>query len=196
MSFGSETRGTKTVKLHEKGSSFTGIITDVPSLIQQNDFTTGKPAFWDNGDPKKQFKFPMLSVKEAPCECDEWCEGGAKTADYGSEDDDGFRNLYVPKSGNLTRAISLALKAAGAPGGEPEVGGVLQVTRTGVDHTNAKPGRKPPVSYSATYNRPTEASLAKISAYVSSDGFGQDEEVEPEPPKKMTQDDLMKMLNI
>lgn len=160
--FGEATRGSKSVKFHEKGAGISGILLSAPTEQAVTDINTGKPAYWDDEKtrPKYQWVFELFALKEKVCKCDEWCDGGEKNSEYGSEDDDGVRRMYVSSTQQI-RAIANAVRSAGVKSGEPEIGSVLTVQFTGFDKSKQQPGRKPPKVYAAGYTRPTDETRAK-----------------------------------
>jgi len=122
-----------------------------------------------------QWIFELFALKENVCKCDEFCDGGEKNADYGSEDDDGVRKMYV-SSTNQIQSIASAIRQAGVKSGEPEVGGVLTVQFTGFDKAKQQPGRKPPKVYASGYGRPTDETRAKVRELSGSKGLAYDED--------------------
>lgn len=74
---------------------------------QQTDFDTGKPLFWDDGKPRLQVVITIQTDERDP----------------EVEHDDGLRKLYV--KGQMQKAVSGAIRAAGRPG--LEVGAQIAV---------------------------------------------------------------------
>jgi hypothetical protein len=158
------------VKLHKKGQKFAGIIVELPE--DKTPYPAygnpGEMAKWPDGTLKKQWVFTMKAIKEDICDCEEWCEEGAKNSTRGTEEDDGYRKLYVPSSGNLITAMYEALKKAEVQ--NPEEGGVFVIQRTGLDFERAKKtGGKPPVLYNAAYKAPTADTLLEVKKYQNKD---------------------------
>lgn len=95
------------------GRSVTGTVTAV-SVRQVTSFETGKPEFWDDGQPKRQAVITLATAERDPAD----------------SDDDGHRNVYVKMWGDQRRALAKA--------GTPAVGDTLTVTFTG---TTAPPSK-------------------------------------------------------
>lgn len=123
--------GAKSAKFPTVGSSITGTVASDPEVVQQTEFGTGKPLFWDDGKPRQQLVVQLNTNLREDAE------------------DDGVRAIYV-KGKSLTGAIREAVKLAGAPG--LEIGGTLTVTYVG--DGKAERGM-PPKLYTAAYQRPT-----------------------------------------
>lgn len=102
--------GAPSAKFPAIGTSFTGRITEQPTVEQQKDFTTGNPKFWDDGNPAMQLVVTIQTEQRDPA----------------VENDDGKRRLYV--KGQLKTAVQEAVRNSGARG--LEVGGHLAVTYT------------------------------------------------------------------
>jgi hypothetical protein len=110
---------------------------------QQTSLDTGKPQYWDNGDPK------MMVVVVLHTSLSE------------SDEDDGNRSVYL-RGGNFdvasgkgtasATAVREAVKRAGAPG--LETGGRLAIKWTGL--APKKGGFSPAKLYSATYKAPAQ----------------------------------------
>jgi hypothetical protein len=121
--------GGKSAKFESLGEQITGAILDL-AVKQQTNFDTGKPEFWDNGDPKMQLVVTLSTDQRDP----------------GDKEDDGERRLYV--KGNLQKAIQAAVRSSGATG--LEIGGQVTVTFTGEGEPPRR-GANPPKLYSAAY---------------------------------------------
>lgn len=116
--------------------------------VQQQDFTTGEPLHWSNGDPR------MLSRVIIATDLRD------------SDDDDGQRALYL-KGGRFEAAegsgmsgesaLAEAMKQAGTKSIEP--GGKLQVAITGLGKATQR-GYRPPKLFTIKYTAP----VASISA--------------------------------
>lgn len=131
--------GAPSARFEEPGASVTGRITEEPQVRQQTDFTTGKPLFWDNGDPRMQLVVTL----------------GTDQRDTSIPDDDGTRRVYV--KGQMQKAVAQAVRQAGAPG--LQVGGTLTVTYTG-DGEAKQRGMNPPKLYTAAYTAAAQTFLA------------------------------------
>lgn len=129
--------GTASAKFDNPGTTVAGPITRVGEPMQQRDFTTGAPKFWDDGKPMMQLPIDVQTSMRDP----------------EIVNDDGVRTLYV--RGEMQKAIRQAVRQVGAPG--LRVGGQLSVTYTG-NGTAKQRGMNPPKLYSATYTPPTSAS--------------------------------------
>nr|DAY94772.1 MAG TPA: hypothetical protein [Caudoviricetes sp.] len=86
--------GGKTLKPETIGETLGGVIT-ATEVRQVNNFSTGKPDFWDDGKPKNQI---VITVKT-----------GGTTED--GEDEQG--NIYVKTWGEQKQALIAAIKASG-----------------------------------------------------------------------------------
>jgi len=122
--------GGKSARFDNVGDSITGTITTPPEVKQQTNFDTGKPEFWDNGDPKMQLVVTLATDLRDPTDAE----------------DDGTRRLYV--KAKLQQAVRDAVRASSAIG--LEVGGRLTVTYSG-DGEAPRKGANPPKLYTATY---------------------------------------------
>lgn len=109
------------------GTSYTGTVTEAPSLIQARDYETGQPAFYADGNPK------MTVVTRL-----------ALTT--GEE-----RSLWAPKPSSMFTAVADAQKKAGALVG---VGGRLTVTFTGEKPNETNPRLNAQKLYTVTYMPP------------------------------------------
>lgn len=125
--------GGSTAKFPEIGATVRGRIVNAEKR-QARDFDSGKPKFWDNGDP----------VWEAVI-----------TLDTGEDDENGntLRTLYC--GGKMLQAVRQALAEAKA---KLEVGGDLVVKYTG-DGEPSKKGFNPPKLYKAKYTPPKPAAV-------------------------------------
>lgn len=128
--------GGKSASFKDVGDTIKGTVV-AAEMRQQIDIDTGKPATWDNGDPKMQAVITL------------------QTEDRDDADDDGIRNLYVkgskkPESQSLAAALAAAIKKAGAP---LDVGGTLACRYTG-DGVPSKRGFNAPKQYAMSYKPP------------------------------------------
>lgn len=131
--------GGTSARFENIGDRVTGTITVTPEIKQQTDPQTGKPSFWDNGDPKMQLIVTLATDQR----------------DDTVEDDDGTRRLFV--KGKMQYAIRDAVKTAGAKG--LEVGGRLTVTHTGLGDAPFK-GASRAKLYAADYVSAANVALA------------------------------------
>lgn len=125
----------KGVKFDVVGATVTGTVKSAPRERQQTKFGSQDPDFWPNGDPKMQILVDLQTQERADA------------------NDDGERTLYVA-SKNMKRAISEAIRAAGAPDLQP--GGTLTVQYLGNDPASKNP-QNPAKMYAAQYTAPTSA---------------------------------------
>lgn len=132
--------GAKAAKFPAPGTTVTGAIVREPEVVQQTEFGTGRPLFWDDGKPRNQLVVQI------------------QTEARDDADDDGVRAIYI-KGKSLTGAVREAVKTAGAPG--LELGGVLSVTYTG--DGKAERGM-PPKLYTSQYRRPTSQAANQFLA--------------------------------
>lgn len=77
------------------GKTVTGTITDL-DYRQTTDYTTGKPAEFEDGSPKMQF---VITIQ---------------TSEQVDADDDGQRAVYIPAWGNKKRALLDAMRTYGS----------------------------------------------------------------------------------
>jgi hypothetical protein len=136
--------GAKAFPFDNVGDTVTGRIVSMEKR-QQSDMQTGKPAFWDDGNPKM-----MLMV-------------AIQTDMHESDDDDGMRSVYL-RGGNHT-AVSgkgtssqMAVKDAVRRSGSEriETGGTLTMQFSGIGK-QANKGFNPPKLYVASYKAPSYA---------------------------------------
>jgi hypothetical protein len=127
--------GTPAAKFDSVGTTVSGSITEPPQIRQQTDFTTGKPLFWEDGNPRYQL---VVNIDTG-------------NIDPAVDNDDGIRSIYI--RGNLQRAVREAVRLTGADG--LEVGGHITVTYTG-DGVATTRGMSPPKNYSAVYKAPAQ----------------------------------------
>lgn len=125
----------KGVKFDVVGATITGTVKSAPRERQQTKFGSQDPDFWPNGDPKMQILVDLQTDQRA------------------DQNDDGTRTLYVASS-NMKRAISEAIRTAGAADLQP--GGVLTVQYIGNDPASKNPAN-PAKMYAAQYTAPTSA---------------------------------------
>jgi len=129
--------GSKAFPFDTPGDKVRGEIVDVRTA-QATDPGTGKPKFWDNGDPVWQVVVTLqtdLRDPELP-------------------DDDGLRTVYLKggkKRASTEKAAADAVKAAGAT--QLLVGGTFGLVYTG-DGAKTNPAFNAPKEYGATYVPP------------------------------------------
>ena len=127
------------------GDTVTGTIVDMKK-VQQTDMESGKPQFWDNGDPKMMLRIVL------------------QTDLHDDGEDEGIRSVYL-RGGNFTAskgkgtsslvAVKDAVRRSGTDKGI-EIGGKLTVQYSG---EGAKSNRafSAPKLYTAHYEAPTYA---------------------------------------
>lgn len=134
--------GGKAFPFDNLGDTVKGTIVSMAKR-QQNDMTTGKPKYWDNGDPVMMV---VITLETDMREDDE---------------DDGMRNVYLRggkfdiaegKGTSSATAVRDAVKRSKAPNGI-EVGGTLSLQWSG--NAPKKGGHNPAKLYSAAYKPPT-----------------------------------------
>ena len=133
------------LKFETVGTTHTGVITDPPKAVQQNDFDTKQPAFWDDAktQPKMQAVINLKTDQRDPSD----------------PNDEGGRTLYAASS-SQKKAIVDAVKASGAA--DIEVGGTLTIQYYADDPTSKNP-RNPKKLYRAHYTPPA-AGMAALGA--------------------------------
>lgn len=104
------------------GTSYTGVVTEVPKLVQSRDFETGNPATWPDGNPKMS-AVVNLTVNGEP------------------------RSLWAAKPSAMFAAVQKAQQDAGQ---RIMPGGTLTVTYVG-DKPNDNPRLNSAKQYRVTY---------------------------------------------
>lgn len=128
--------GGKSFKFDSVGRAVFGKIMS-REMRQQTDYDSGKPKFWDDGNPMMQLAVALDTNETDPSD----------------PEDDGERMIYI--KGEMQKAVRQAVLTAGAAG--LEIGGILQVTYIG---DGPKPARgNPPKLYEATYTPAANAAL-------------------------------------
>lgn len=115
------------------GHTVAGLIVRPPQVRQQSDFDTGKPKFFDNGDPMMQIVVQVQTDLRDP----------------NDPTDDGVRAFYL--KGQMQAAVRDAVRAVGAKGLEP--GGHLAI-RYIKDEPNSRGRGKDKKVYAAWYAAP------------------------------------------
>lgn len=101
--------GGATAKFEAPGDLYTGEVVDI-AVRQVNDYDSGKPAFWDDGNPQEQIVVTIA------------------TADSTGPDDDGHRNIYIKGWGEQLKSFRQAAKGLGR---NPRKGDVFTATYIG-----------------------------------------------------------------
>lgn len=101
--------GGATAKFEAPGETYAGEVVDI-AVRQVNDYDSGKPAFWDDGNPQEQIVVTIA------------------TADSTGPDDDGHRNVYIKGWGDQLKAFRQAAKALGR---NPRKGDIFTATYVG-----------------------------------------------------------------
>lgn len=130
--------GIPSLKFESIGTAFSGTIAMQPEVLQQRDFTTGEPKFYDDGKPMQQIKLVLDTDQRDPDD------------PY----DEGQRTLWV--KGNLFKEMRTAVRAARAKG--LEVGGKIKVAYVG-DGEPPKRGMNPPKLFKVVYEAPGAPAL-------------------------------------
>lgn len=101
--------GGATAKFEAPGETYTGEIADI-AVRQVNDYDSGKPSFWDDGNPQEQIVVTIA------------------TSDSTGPDDDGHRNVYIKGWGDQLKAFRQAAKNLGR---NPRKGDIFTATYVG-----------------------------------------------------------------
>jgi hypothetical protein len=128
------------------GHTVGGAIIRPPQVRQQTDFDSGKPKFFDNGDPMMQIVVQVQTDLRDPADTS----------------DDGVRAFYL--KGQMQAAVRDAVREVGAKG--LEVGGTLFV-RYLRDEPNSRGRGKDKKVYAAKYTAP--AAQAANDALMAGD---------------------------
>ncbi|MET0466907.1 MAG: hypothetical protein ABW007_27345 [Chitinophagaceae bacterium] len=133
----------KAFPFDEIGDTVTGVIADMKKT-QQTDMDSGKPLFWDNGDPKMMLRIVL------------------ETDLRDDDDDEGMRSVYL-RGGNFTAAkgkgtsslvaVKDAVRRSGSEKGI-EIGGKLTMQYSG-EGTKSNRGFSAPKLYTAAYESPS-----------------------------------------
>lgn len=117
------------------GDTISGPITKAPNEIQQNEFGTGKPLFWD--DAKTQPRMQMVITVQT------------EDRDPQDPEDTGLRVLFIKKPSALYNSIANAVVTSGITR-DPDAGDKLTITYTGLgEKTN--PAYNAPKQFTATF---------------------------------------------
>lgn len=125
--------GVPSAKFPSVGDTVSGRIVRVGDPVQQRDYATGQPKFWDDGSPMMQLPVEVATDQRDPS----------------VPDDDGTRCVWI--KGQLRNAVRDAVRNAGANG--LQVGGTLTVTYAR-DGQPSKKGFNAPKEYEARYTPP------------------------------------------
>jgi hypothetical protein len=107
-----------------------GVIVEAPTTVQQRDFDSGQPKFYEDGNPMWQIVVAVQAVQA-------------------SGEDDGIRAFYLKTQ--MKKAVQDAVRISGAA--RLEVGGTLQI-RYVRDEPNSRGRGKPKKIYEARYTPP------------------------------------------
>lgn len=139
--------GGVSAKFEAIGAKHVGIIEAINER-QQTEFGTGKPLFFESGDPRMEW---VITIKEADGESAAlYARGGNHPVGSGTGE-------------SMLFAIGTAVRAAGADG--LSVGGQLAVVHSGLGV--AKSGLNPPKLYTAQYQPPAAPSVPVDDLFAS-----------------------------
>ncbi|ALJ19565.1 hypothetical protein [Microbacterium sp. No. 7] len=159
--------GGKSAKFDNPGDSVTGKVLSVTTR-QATDFDSGKPTFWDNGDPQMQAVIELQTALREDAE------------------DDGRRSVYIKMWGGQRKALQKAAREAGR---SPQEGDTFTATFTGF---GPKPDRGfPPKVYVYTIVKgsPLDAALAEPQAAAPATPTGQQYAAAPAAPAGLSADE-------
>ena len=108
----------KSMKFTTIGTSYSGVVVSSEPRAY-TDISTGKPEFWDDGNPKMQAVIGIQTAERDPS----------------IENDDGVRYDYVKMWGKQKQAFRAAAQAAG---GSPAPGDHYSVTHTGTEPSKTR----------------------------------------------------------
>ena len=137
-------------KFDKVGDACEGVVESVEKR-QQTHMETGKPEFWDDGNPKYQFIFTL------------------QTSQRTDETDDGRRRLYAKKPSKMLQAIQDAVRLTKHDGSV--VGGTLKVGFAGTEPAKSR-GFSPIKLYRARFTPPVANAASDWGAEPGSDGAG------------------------
>jgi hypothetical protein len=131
--------GVRPAKFETPGTVVSGKVTHAERQ-QQREIDSGKPKYWEDGNPRMQIVAHLQTVQR----------------DADDPDDDGMRAVYI--RGNMLNALRAALRKAHA---KLELGGILTITYTG-DGERKSAAFNPPKLYSAEYTPPSLAAVNDV----------------------------------
>lgn len=131
--------GSASFPFDRPGDSVSGKVLNLEE-VQQTDMDSGKPAVWDNGQPKMMYRVEL------------------QTQLRDGTDDDGVRSVYLkgskkPESQSSLAAVLAAVRAATGGRSSLTVGGTLKLTYVG-DGEQTRRGYNAPKLYAAEYIPP------------------------------------------
>ncbi len=131
----------------EIGTTYSGTVLDF-RVDQAKDYDTGKPKFWDDGNPVKQLVVTIQTTERDPSK----------------EGDDGVRALFC--GGQLLKAVREAVR----PHGGIAVGGRIGVKFTSLGEPPVRNGKKlnAPKLFKVEYGAP--AKTANLDDAMNGDG--------------------------
>src|SRR6187431_1814322 len=124
-------------KFNNTGDAITGKIVGIREQ-QAKEFGTGKPEFWDNGEPKLEVLFSLATDAREDA------------------DDDGVRTVRIKGWGIQRNALRDACQKAGRP---PQVGDMMRAVYVGEDQS--KKGGFPAKVYEYTIKLQAEDQYAR-----------------------------------
>jgi len=149
--------GGRSAKFNSIGDMAVGEIIRIDSR-QRTELGSNVLLTWPDGNPKMQFVITL--------------DTGAEPED---EEDDGLRNVYVPKPSQMLSEIARAIRAAG--GREPEVGGKLAIKFT-TEKPSATKGYNAQKIYKASYKLP-ERPAVDADSFMDGSPVPDDDEAMP-----------------
>ena len=117
------------------GTSYTGVVTKKPSMVQSRDYKTGEPATWDDGNPKMAVVTNLEVNGEA-------------------------RSVWAAKPSAMYHAFAKAQKDAGQL---VDVGGTLTIKFTGEKADPSNTRKEPQKLYEVTYSPPESNAFGDAS---------------------------------
>lgn len=119
------------------GDTVKGVII-ASEVSQQRDFQTGKPKFYDDGNPMMQLVVTLATDLRDP----------------ERPDDDGHRRIFAPRTGKPQSMFQAIRTVVQRSGGRLEEGGTLAVKHVGTEASETR-GFNPRKLYEAAYKPPT-----------------------------------------
>ena len=135
--------GVPAAKFETVGTIIKGTIVSA-EMAQQRDLATGKPKFWEDGNPCTQILITLATAD--------------RSADI--DDDDGHRRLYVKRPSAMLKAIAAAL---GKLKLSQAIGGTLAVKYTG-DGEATQRGFSKPKLFAAKFTPPGATQIQQPAA--------------------------------